>query len=48
MSYIKINAPLETGFGTVLSEPALTFIATLHDEFAGTIKIGRASCRERV
>ena len=37
MSYIKINAPLETGFGTVLSEPALTFIATLHDEFAGTI-----------
>ena len=37
MSYIKINAPLETGFGTVLSEPALTFIAKLHDEFAGTI-----------
>ena len=35
MSYIKINAPLEPGFDTVLSEPALNFIAGLHDEFAG-------------
>ncbi|MCF2585942.1 malate synthase A [Brevibacterium sp. UCMA 11752] len=34
MSHIKINAPIEPGFDTILSESALNFIAALHDRFS--------------
>lgn len=37
MSYMKINAPLEAGFDTILSESALEFVTALHDQFSGRI-----------
>ncbi len=34
MSHITVNAPIEPGFDTVLTAPALDFVAALHDRFA--------------
>ncbi|WP_309131073.1 malate synthase A [Brevibacterium sp.] len=34
MSHITVNAPIERGFDTVLTAPALDFVAELHDRFA--------------
>ncbi|RBP62223.1 malate synthase [Brevibacterium sanguinis] len=34
MSHIRVNAPIEPGFDTVLTAPALDFVAALHDRFA--------------
>lgn len=37
MSRITINAPIEVGFDTILSESALKFVAALHEKFSGRL-----------